>query len=141
MRACCLPEPGGDYIEQARVNEQRRSLRAQLLELEESAVVGRSSLSDMMVKRAHVALRVRVHYFCYLPRKLRTRRSANSKGSRKRCSEADCPCMLQLAAQALFIFVWIFRVASLYSLCCMFLHASLRLITWGVVLVRCWFEL
>ena len=115
MRACCLPEPGGDYIEQARVNEQRRSLRAQLLELEESAVVGRSSLSDMMVKRAHVALRVRVHYFCYLPRKSRIRRSANSKGSPTRCFEAEWPCVLQLAAQALFIFVWTFFVASLYS--------------------------
>ena len=66
MRICWLPEPGGDYIEQASVNEQRRSLRRQLLELEESAAAGRSGLSDMMVSMARGALRVCIHCFLLL---------------------------------------------------------------------------
>ena len=70
MRICWLPEPGGDYIEQASVNEQRQSLRRQLLELEESAAAGRSGLSDMMVSR-RVGRSVCVYIaFCYWPRKL-----------------------------------------------------------------------
>ena len=42
-------EPAGDQIAQARVGEQRRSLRRQLLEVEESAVLGRSSLTNVLV--------------------------------------------------------------------------------------------
>ena len=42
-------EPAGDQIAQVRVGEQRRSLRRQLLEVEESAVLGRSSLTNVLV--------------------------------------------------------------------------------------------
>ena len=45
----CFAEPSNDQINQARVEEQRRSLRRQLLEVEESEVVGRNSLANMMV--------------------------------------------------------------------------------------------
>ena len=41
--------PAGYAFAQARVGDQRRSLRRQLLEVEESAVLGRSSLTNVLV--------------------------------------------------------------------------------------------
>jgi hypothetical protein len=69
----CRIEPASDQFAQARVDEHRRSLRRQLLEAEESAVFGRSSLSNVMVCHERWLLTGAVQSWHH-SRKLRTRR-------------------------------------------------------------------